>query len=207
MSYYYNLKTDFEKMSKDDPEYKAIEKHILFMEKEMENCDSMEPRDYIPPSEYDVLLSDVKHDDLVGPIAERLGIKYLEPQCEIIPMEKDIKGILYGTNRRPMVNLVVSAKRFKTPVNVIFLVDTGSPCLYLCQKAMEALGFSDAIPYTFDLRFRDRVYEAVMSPLKQLNGKDGHYHDINLIGATFLTNSRALLTIDYMENDVTLSFK
>lgn len=167
----------------------------------------MEPRDYISPSEYDVLLSDVKHDDLIGPIAERLGIKYLEPQIEPIPIEKDIKGILYGTNRCPMINLVVSTKRFKKPINVIFLIDTGSPCLYICQKAMEALGFLDAIPLTFDLRFRDRVYEAVMSPIKQLDGKDGHYHDINLIGATFLTNSRALLNIDYTENDVTLSFK
>lgn len=26
----------------------------------------------------------------------------------------------------------------------------------------------------------------IMSPLKQLSGKDGHYKDINLIGATFL---------------------
>ena len=90
MSYYNNLKIMLERMSEDNPEYNAIKTHVLFMEKEMEICDIMEPRDFIHPSEYDVLLSDVKHDDLIGPIAERLGIKYLEPQLETISVEKDI---------------------------------------------------------------------------------------------------------------------
>lgn len=89
----------------------------------------------------------------------------------------------------------------------------------LCQKSIQiyrknkkydhqstTLGFTDNIPGTFDLLFRGRTYEAVMSPLKH-NGQIGHYHDINLIGATFLTDSRTKLTIDYNEKNITMEFK
>ena len=59
----------------------------------------MEPRGYIPPSQYDVQLSDEKHDDLVGPISQRLGIRYLELKMIITIVD----GVLYGTNWCPMV--------------------------------------------------------------------------------------------------------
>ena len=71
---------------------------------------------------------------------------------------------------------------------------------------MEALGFTDHIPTTFDLLFRGRTYEAVMSPLNNADGKKGHFRDINPIGATFLADSRAILTIDYNNKNVQLSF-
>ena len=169
------------------------------------NLDIMEPRDFIPPLSYDVLLNDVKHNDLIGPVAERLGIEYLSEQSDV-PCQKVVEGILYGTNCRPMVNLVVSSKKHRKNINVIFLVDSGSPCLYLCQPAMEALGFSDHIPKTFSMVFNGTVYEAVMSPLVLEDGKGGHFSELNLIGATFLSKSKAKLLIDYSENAVTLNF-
>jgi hypothetical protein len=152
----------------------------------------------LEPSEYDVVLTDVKHNDVIGPIAQ-MGVKYLEHHKDF--SQNVIKGILYGTHCRPMINLVVSSKRFKKPVNVIFLVDTGSPCLYVCQTAMDALGFSNPVPQTFDLIFRGKAHEAVVSPLK------GHYHDINLIGATFLSKTCATLDIDYGTNSVKITFE
>ena len=167
----------------------------------------MEPRGYIPPSQYDVRLSDVKHNDLVGPISQRLGIRYLELQNDYESSQSIIDGVLYGTNCRPMVNLVVSSIRFKKQVNIIFLIDTGSPCLYVCHTAMEALGFSDTVPETFDLVFRGKVHEAVLSPVKSPDGKEGHYHDINLIGATFLSKTCAKLDIDYGRNSVKMIFE
>ncbi len=166
--------------------------------------DVMEPRDYIQPSTYDVLLSDVKHDDLIGPIAQRLDVTYLSDSESTI-ISKTI-GILYGTNCRPIVSLSIASTKFKKFVNVIFLIDTGSPCLYICQQAMEALGFNDNITETFDITCQGMSFEAVMSPLKQRDGRDGHYSDINLIGATFLSKSRAKLSVDYKLNLVELEF-
>lgn len=165
----------------------------------MRDC-LIEPRNFIPPSAYDVLLSDVHFDDLVGPIAERLEVGYLSEAIQPAS-QKHVRGVLYGTNMRPMVNLVVSTKRFKKLVNVIFLVDTGSPCLYLCEQAMEALGFKDNMPETFEMMFEGVPYEAVMSP------KTGHYHDINLIGASFLSLTHACVTVDYLEKIVDVDFQ
>jgi hypothetical protein len=77
----------------------------------------------------------VNYDDkneffyIYSSIAERLDISYLKV-CDDNLSNDSIEGILYGTNRRPMLNLVVSSRRFKKPINVIFLVDTRSPCLY-----------------------------------------------------------------------------
>ena len=178
--------------------YKAGKRHsneMLFI--------TMEPRDYIPPTQYNVFLSDVSHNDLVGNISERLATTYLAPGEDV--SQEPIKGILYGTNARPMVNLVVSSPRFKKKLNVIFLVDTGSPSLYVCETAMKALGFTDNIPGTFDILFRNITHTAVVSPTT-VDGKDGHYKDINLIGATFLTKMRAEVILDYRANLVTLSF-
>ena len=157
----------------------------------------MEARDFVHPSEYDVLLSDVGHNELIGPIADMLEVNYLEEQQEIKYSPKDgINGILYGTNARPMINLVVSSTKFKKPINIIFLLDTGSPCVYICEEAMKKLGFHDHFPSVFTINvgeIRGR-HEAIMS------GKDGHYSDLNLIGATFLSKIMAKIVLDYETN-------
>lgn len=154
----------------------------------------MEARDFIHPSEYDVLLSDVGHSELIGPIADMLEVSYLEEQQEIQYSPKNgIDGILYGTNARPMINLVVSSIKFKKPINIVFLLDTASPCTYICEEAMKKLGFHDHIPsvFTIDVGGIRGRHEAVMS------GKDGHFSDLNLIGATFLSRIMAKVTLDY----------
>lgn len=97
----------------------------------------MESRDYIPPLQYNALLSDVSRGVLFGNISERLVIAYLS-RGEVCH-SKHVVGILYGTNARPMVNLVVSSKVHKIPINVVFLIDTCSPALYVCELAMKAL--------------------------------------------------------------------
>ena len=160
----------------------------------------MEPRDFIPPSTYDVLLSDLKHDDLIGPISERLEVQYLQPANQ----NTISTGILYGTNCRPMISLPIASKKFQKFINVIFMIDTGSPCLYICKQAMTALGFSDHMPQRFDVLCADMAFEAAMSPLRQADGRDGNYCDLNLIGSTFLKKARANLSVDYKMNTVEL---
>lgn len=50
-----------------------------------------------------------------------------------------LKGALYGSNAKPMINLTIASTKFKKSVNVIFFVDTGFPCLYTCEQVMNAL--------------------------------------------------------------------
>jgi hypothetical protein len=198
------LKAELDNMDVNHKDYNALQLEVYnLMLQARDHDNTMEPRDYIPPSQYDVLLSDIGHNDLVGNISQRLNVTYLS-RGEVGDFKSAV-GILYGTNARPMVNLVVSSKRYKVPINVIFLVDTVSPALYVCDLAMQALGFTDNTPATFDLCFGGSTHEAVMSPLK-VDGKEGHYKDINLIGATFLTKMQAKVTVDYKSNQVTLDF-
>lgn len=52
-------------------------------------------KNYIPSSQYDVLLSDVGHNDLVENISQRLNVTYLS-RGKISDL-KSVDGILYGT--------------------------------------------------------------------------------------------------------------
>eukprot|EP00834_Sanchytrium_tribonematis_P006664 NODE_512_length_6656_cov_0.587006.p4 type:complete len:183 gc:universal NODE_512_length_6656_cov_0.587006:6162-5614(-) len=168
------------------------------------DADVMEPIDYIPPSDYNVLLIDVKHNDLVGRIADQLNVKYLDTVHNPV-FKPSVSGILFGSNARPMINLVVASKKHKKWVNIIFLVDTGCPNLYVCDLAMKKLGFSDHIPKTFKLLFGDYTLDASMSPL-YIGEVEGHYKEINLIGASFLLKMAATLTIDYKSESCSLFF-
>jgi hypothetical protein len=135
----------------------------------------IKPKNYIPPSQYNVVLTNINHNDLVGDISQRLDVTYLS-QAEDAGELKSVVGILYGPNARPLINLVISSKLHKIPINVIFLIDTACPPLYVCDLAMKALGFTDNKPDTFDLWFGGSTHAAVMSPL-EVDGKEGHqYH-------------------------------
>ena len=139
-------------------------------------------------------LSDVTHDLLMNDIAERLEVEYLATP-EITESPTSVSGILYGANMRPMVNLVVASQRHKKPINIIFLVDTGSPHLYICEGALAKL------PKTFGISFGDTSFEANMSP------KEGHFKDINLMGSSFLTKTNATLTVNYAMNELSILFR
>ena len=76
----------------------------------------LDSSNFIPPNKYDVLLSDINHKLLLWDISERLEISYLTaPTEEKMLNEKNnpiVYGILYGSNYRPVVNLIVSSKLY-----------------------------------------------------------------------------------------------
>lgn len=175
---------------------------------DLDYSDVSERNDFIDPSVYDVLLPDVNHELLMSEISERLGVNYLSPAVELSKEMRlqSVAGILFGANSRPMINLAISSKRFKKWINVIFLVDTGSPHLYICEQALEALGFNENIPRTLDVVYRDTTFSASISPKLTQDGRQGHFQDINLIGAGFLKTALANLVVDYRNNEVTIEF-
>ena len=164
--------------------------------------------DFIDPSVYDIFLPDVSHELLMSEISGRLGVTYLSP-AENLPKERtlpSVSGILFGANYRPMINLAISSKRYKKCINIIFLVDTGSPYLYICEQALEALGFTENIPKSLDVVYRDTHHIASISPKFLPDGRQGHFQDINLIGSGFLKTLSANLFVDYRNNEVTIEF-
>ena len=88
----------------------------------------------IVPKDYDVLISDVKHETLKTKIAEELGISYLSKATvsQAGEVAQVSNGIIYGTKYRPIVPLVVchdGEARW-----VFFIVGGGSPATYISTQ-------------------------------------------------------------------------
>lgn len=105
-----------------------------------------------------------------------------------------------------MINLAISSKKNKKWINLIFLVDTGSPHLYVCEQALKALGFTGNVPKTLDAVYRDTTFSASISPKYTPDGMQGHFQDINLIGSAFLRSAHPNLIVDYRNNELTIEF-
>lgn len=148
----------------------------------------MEDLQYVPPKEQDLLLSDVREQDLKQSIAHELGIPFMSESSgeALLPIE----GILFGHNFRPFVCLHVRRKSISR--NVFFLVDTGSPHTYLSRTTVEALGISDSIPEGFIATIHGENMYVNLSPA------NSHYTDINIIGSDFLSRKKIFLEVDYV---------
>ena len=133
------------------------------------------------------------NDISVHDMAERLSVEYLS---EASPVNQDhVTGILYGPNPRMIVNLIICSAKYNIPINVIFLVDTCSTNLYICDGALRSLGFTGLIPATADIIFQGVTHEAMVYPSK-----------VSIIGSSFLTKMRTTMNIDYSRNLMFMRF-
>ena len=94
---------------------------------------------FVPPNDQDLLLTDVTDAELCGNIGELLGAEYLR-SLPYLEREPVLQGIVFGQNKRLMINLQCKRKASTDWVNVFFLVDTGSPYTYLAPSAIDRLG-------------------------------------------------------------------
>ena len=147
---------------------------------------------YIGPSGQDLLLTDVTQEILNTRIAPELAVHYLSAS-EAENASFPVTGILFGLNRRLMVNLLVRRRESHKFLNILFLVDTGSPVSYLCDEAISALiGKDNALPKFINVFVQgDQVLECHLSP------QDGHFHDVNVIGMDFLATHDLSIQICY----------
>ena len=149
-----------------------------------------DPPGYIEPSHQDLLLTDITAENLLE-IAKSLDVKYLG--AAEFPGQFPATGNLVGGNHRLMINLVCRRRSHKemSAVNIVFLVDTGSPVSYLSKGAMEALtGNCETVPrvlYVLVHNERD-VIECHISPT------GSHFEDVNVLGMDFV--SRCTLMVD-----------
>lgn len=149
------------------------------------------PRDLSIILEYDVLITDIADEDFTR-IARELGISRLTPGQ--IPFPLEIDGMLYGYNSRVFVPLVVEKRGVS--LNVLFLVDTGSPGTFLRQDTLHSLGYTECVP--------DQLDVSIQGDLCTVRVSCRHYENVDLLGQDFLRSAKALLTIDYAKMTVKL---
>lgn len=159
---------------------------LMFLQRD-QNVSEMEPC-AVMPSQFDVLISDIKDADFPR-IAADLG-------CARLTAAKDgdklpVEGIVYGPNRRVFLPLTIRRKIDSPPLNVLFLVDTGAPCTYLRQDTFEALGFKDYIPSSANVFIHGRKLPVALS--------HAHFDTVDLLGQDFLALMGLSLYIDYAE--------
>jgi hypothetical protein len=152
-----------------------------------------DPPGYIKPSLQDMLLTDITAEELLT-IAKRLEVDYLGPAAEF-PCSFPNSGLIHGNNKRLMVSLSCCRKKENSkPINIIFLIDTGSPYTFLSDKAMEALFGQRGcnIDTTMDVMIHTKkVIVCHLSP------HDKHFSDVNVLGMDFLSKNLLSLSMDY----------
>ena len=151
---------------------------------------------YVAPNDQDLLLTDVTDAELFGNVGELLGVKYLSESPRLVQADA-VKGIVFGENKRLMVNLMCKRKVASNWVNIIFLVDTGSPHTYLSPNAIDKLsgGTTDHICNAL-LHSESICIECHLSP------QDKHFKDVNVLGMGAMSKlGFSDLRIDFNSNE------
>ena len=152
-----------------------------------------DPPGYIKPSLQDMLLTDITAEQLLV-VAERLEVEYLSSAANF-PGSFPASGVIYGLNKRLMVNLVCRRQgKSTTSLNIVFLINTGSPVSYLSKKAMEALigkPGSNIVNQLPVMVHSDNVIACHLSP------RDKHFADVNVLGMNFLSENMLSLSMNY----------
>jgi hypothetical protein len=149
---------------------------------------------FISPNKYDIMLTDIKKEDLRD-YSRQFGFEY-----NAVSKEKyvafPVQGIIAeGTHSRLLIPLTVHYK--KVYVKTLFLVDTGSPYVFLSQDTFNVLGISDTITVGINLLIEGKPVVAHLST--------NHFSDINVIGAKYLSKHSLHLSVRYDINKVLLN--
>ena len=146
----------------------------------------------ILPENYEVLITDIQDNDLKS-IGDRMGVRRLdetEKQYATLP----VRGIMRGISVRMFVPLVVGYK--DVYINIIFLIDTGSPNTYLRTDTFEKLGFKDSIPSDVNMEIQGTTLTVYPS--------HSHFGNVDLLGQDFMTQMNIRMVADYKNKTILL---
>lgn len=146
---------------------------------------------FIPPSQYDVLVTDICEEDLKSVCIE-LGQEYLSIREN--KAELPLSGLFYGSNHRMFVCLPVEKRNIK--LNVPFLIDTGAPYTYVTRDVFEKLGYVEKCPSSATMHVNDTAMN--------VNRSVGHFENVNLLGQDFFLYAKLTLSVNYTERTVHL---
>ena len=149
---------------------------------------------YVSVKQFDVLLTDLTAEDIAALRIE--GVQHLSLAAN--RGARTLKGITVGENARVLVAAVVSraARPSSVARNVIMLVDTGSPYVFLCRRTWEALGVRlEDLP-------NDQAFILINGVRVLAHVSSNHFEDIDVLGASFLQNCN--LAVNYPEQTAEL---
>lgn len=137
------------------------------------------------------ITSAVLHSDPMTQVCGR-GKPYLSDAMSFPENPWPATGVFYGLNHRLMINLVCQrASRRKHPIrNVYFLVDTESPCSYLCPEAMgsilpEGANIPEVMNVWVHSDYQEDPFRMHMSP-QGTPKEPGKFKDVNVLGMDFI---------------------
>ena len=136
---------------------------------------------WVPSDDLDIVSTDFADFDeleLRTASAAALGVTYLSSasaDAACFP----VHGIVFGPLSRVLVNLVVSQRAARRAINVLFLVNTGSPHTYCSPAVYAALGVTDSLPKALVLNVHG--VELSVSP------SHGNFTDVNVLGQDFFS--------------------
>ncbi|KAK9810892.1 hypothetical protein WJX73_005903 [Symbiochloris irregularis] len=149
---------------------------------------------------FDVLISDVKPEDLPRRISEALHVPYLEPMAI---RANPVSGVVYNTKaakQRVLVTLPVSARGRSVATHFIF--DTGAPRTYIALSVLEALGLPEVSFHSEVVRLNGVKMSMGVSDLETVSYDGGQttqpnqFGGLNILGMDFLDSAEAKLEIN-----------
>lgn len=148
---------------------------------------------YVSANAFDVLLTDLSAEEISKLKID--GQRHLSPATGTSPSV--LQGITLGENARVLVRACVSrpSSSTRTPLlNVMMLVDTGSPYVFFSEKTWKALG----VPIE---DFPGGQASVEINGTRVLGHvSHNHFADIDVLGASFLKHRQ--LVVDYINEIV-----
>jgi len=160
---------------------------------------------------FDVLISDIKPEDLPGHISATLGTPYLA-EMEIQP--NPIRGSVMSTKAnklRVLVTLPVSARGRSVATH--FILDTGASHSYVALSVLTALGVPEVSLAREVVRVNGVKASLTVSDTAKVPYNNGdhameqpcHFVGLNILGMDFLDRAGIKLEIDMQTNCVIFS--
>ena len=149
---------------------------------------------------FDVLISDIKPEDLPGRISKFMGVNYLSYENEI---RWPLEGRIIASEKKLRILFTVPVAARQKTVNVHFIFDTGSPRTYLAKSVIDALEVpevclgSEVFKYN-GVKWSDVNISDFQTVPADVNGeaKPCHFGGINILGMDFLDKIDAILIVD-----------
>ncbi len=157
---------------------------------------------------FDVLISDVKPEDLPGRISEALLTQYLS---DMPTKSGSVHGKVVntkGTTLRVLITLPVSMRAKSVATHFIF--DTGAPRTYLARSVLEALGVPEVSLPSEVVRINGvkALVEVSDSVTLSYDGKNvpGHFVGLNILGMDFMDRAGIDMALNMKTNSAVFTF-
>ena len=128
-------------------------------------------------NEFDILLTDIKAETIRSLVLDGCKHhsefeKYNQSSAPTV-----LAGVTYGDYQRVLVKAVVA---YRKALNVIMLVETGSPYTFLTEETLKAIGVQ------MEDQPSDHVFVFVNGQRVKVGISKAHFKDVDVLGTNFM---------------------